>query len=107
VVTGEYSHGPASAVKNAFDYLYAEWHDKPVGFVSYGSAGGSRAVEQLCLVAIELRLAPVAAQVTLPIATDFPGYPDFTPAPGRDDELSRVLDQVEAWSAALAPLRQE
>jgi NAD(P)H-dependent FMN reductase len=69
VVTGEYNHGPASAVKNAFDYLYAEWHDKPVGFVSYGSAGGARAVEQLRLVAIELRLAPVAAQVTLPIAT--------------------------------------
>jgi NAD(P)H-dependent FMN reductase len=102
VVTGEYNHGTASAVKNAFDYLYAEWQDKPVGFVSYRSAGGARAVEQLRLVAIELRLA----QVTLPIVTDFPGYPDFTPAPGRDDELNRVFDQVEAWAAALTPLRQ-
>ncbi len=37
-------------LKNAIDYLYAEWNNKAVGFVSYGGVGGARAVEQLRLI---------------------------------------------------------
>ncbi len=37
------------ALKNAIDFLFAEWNDKAAAFVSYGGAGGARAVEQLRL----------------------------------------------------------
>ncbi|MEV0646195.1 NAD(P)H-dependent oxidoreductase [Phytomonospora sp. NPDC050363] len=104
-VTPEYNHGPTSALKNALDYLYAEWNDKAAGFVSLGSAGGVRAVEQLRLIAAELRLATVAAQVALPITTDFTAYPAFSPVESRAGELDRLLDQVESWSAALRSVR--
>jgi NAD(P)H-dependent FMN reductase len=43
IVTPEYNHGPSGVLKNAIDYLYAEWNNKAVGFVSYGSVGGARA----------------------------------------------------------------
>jgi len=59
VVTPEYNHGPSAILKNALDYIYAEWNNKPVGFVSYGGVSGARAVEQLRLVAIELQMAPI------------------------------------------------
>src|SRR5258705_8968517 len=48
-VTPEYNHGISGALKNAIDFLFAEWNNKAAGFVSYGGAGGARAVEQLRL----------------------------------------------------------
>jgi len=45
IVTPEYNHGTSGVLKNAIDYLYAEWNNKAVGFVSYGGAGGARAAE--------------------------------------------------------------
>ena len=49
-VTPEYNHGTSGALKNAIDFLFAEWNNKAAGFVSYGSAYGVRAVEHLRLV---------------------------------------------------------
>src|SRR3977135_2592883 len=49
-VTPEYNHGTSGALKNAIDFLFAEWNNKAAGFVSYGGASGARAVEQLRLV---------------------------------------------------------
>ena len=66
IVTPEYSHGYPGALKNALDHLYVAWNYKPVGFVSYGGfAAGARAVEQLRLVAIELRMVPIRDEVKL------------------------------------------
>ena len=42
-VTAEYNHSVPGVLKNALDFLYAEWNNKAAGFVSYGSAGGVRA----------------------------------------------------------------
>src|SRR5258706_8468287 len=64
-VTPEYNHSTSGALKNAIDYLYREWHNKAAGFVSYGSAGGARAVEHLRLVMAEVMVATVRAQVML------------------------------------------
>src|SRR5258706_3114187 len=61
-VTPEYNHGISGALKNAIDFLYHEWVNKAAGFVSYGGAGGARAVEQLRLVLAEAPLATVRNQ---------------------------------------------
>ncbi|MHB1087428.1 MAG: NADPH-dependent FMN reductase [Acidimicrobiales bacterium] len=48
VVMPEYNHSYNAALKNALDYLYHEWHDKPVGLVSYGGGAlGARAIEAI------------------------------------------------------------
>ena len=65
-VTPEYNHGTSGALKNAIDFLFGEWNDKAAGFVSYGGAGGARAVEQLRLVMAEVRIATVRNQVCSP-----------------------------------------
>ncbi|MFC4533522.1 NADPH-dependent FMN reductase [Sphaerisporangium dianthi] len=104
-VTPEYNHSTSGALKNAIDYLYAEWNNKAAGFVSYGSVGGARAVEHLRLIMGELQVADVRAQVALSLATDFVNYSQFAPAPYHTDILGTVLDQVVAWSEALSSLR--
>ncbi len=59
IVAPEYNHGYSGSLKNAIDWLSPEWGRKPVGFVSYGSASGSRAIEQLREVVIELNMVPI------------------------------------------------
>ncbi|WP_155338626.1 NADPH-dependent FMN reductase [Acrocarpospora corrugata] len=105
MVTPEYNHSTSGALKNAIDFLYAEWNNKAVGFVSYGALGGARAVEHLRLIAGELQMADVRAQVALSVFTDFENYKVFKPNDFHAETLHTVLDQVIAWSKALAPLR--
>lgn len=63
IVTPEYNHGYPPSLKNNIDYLYKEWNNKPVCFVSYGSMGGARVIQQLRQVAIELQMAPIRSSV--------------------------------------------
>jgi NAD(P)H-dependent FMN reductase len=105
-VTPEYNHAMSGALKNAIDFLFHEWNNKAAGFVSYGSAGGVRAVEQLRLVMGELLVADVRAQVALSLRTDFENYTVFKPADGHEKAVTAMLNQVVAWSGALKTLRQ-
>ncbi|WP_329203066.1 NADPH-dependent FMN reductase [Streptomyces sp. NBC_01435] len=105
IVTPEYNRSVPGALKNAIDFLHAEWINKAVGFVSYGSAGGTRAVEHLRLIAGELQMADVRSQVALSLFNDFENFTDFKPMAIQRDTLATTLDQVIAWTNALAPLR--
>jgi NAD(P)H-dependent FMN reductase len=105
-VTPEYNHSTSGVLKNAIDYLYAEWNNKAAGIVSYGAVGGARAAEHLRLVAGELQIADVRQQVALSLLTEFENFSVFQPGDYNRAALDTLLDQVIAWSTALAPLRQ-
>jgi len=103
-VTPEYNHSTSGALKNAIDFLFAEWNDKACGFVSYGVQGGQRAVEHLRLVAGELKLADVRSQVALTLGTDV--VDGRVAADERQHRtLDRMLDELTTWARALAPTR--
>lgn len=109
-VTPEYNHAMTAALKNAIDYLFAEWNDKAAAFVSYGLTGGVRAVEQLRLTLAEVKIACVRSQVALTLHNDFtitnmaePG--SFTPSDHHLPGLDRMLGELTAWSHALATVR--
>ena len=105
-VTPEYNHAPSGALKNAIDILYAEWNNKAAGFVSYGSAGGTRAVEVLRLVMAELQIADVRAQVTFSLFTDFENFSTFkTPDERKAHSLNTMLDQLVSWAGAMRAVR--
>ena len=104
-VTAEYNHGIPGALKNAIDFLFKEWNNKVAGFVSYGGAGGVRAVEQLRLVMAELKVATVRTQVQLSLHTDFENFTKFKPAPFQEKAANTMLDEVIAWGDALKVLR--
>ncbi|MFI7468836.1 NADPH-dependent FMN reductase [Nonomuraea sp. NPDC049646] len=104
-VTPEYNHSAPGKLKNALDRVHAEWHNKAAAFVSYGVDGGVRAVEALRPVLGALQVADVSAQVALSMHHDFTGFTDFTPGERQTAQLTATLDQLIAWSTALAPLR--
>lgn len=112
-VTPEYNHSIPAALKNALDYLFAEWHHKPAGILSYGLAGGVRAAEHLKTVLLEVKTVPVSAQVALSVFDDFTYTDDADPASpfevaARDHQASGLLEMLEeilTYSRALAPLR--
>jgi NAD(P)H-dependent FMN reductase len=104
-VAPEYNHGVSGALKNAIDFLYAEWNNKAAGFVSYGSAGGARAVEQLRSIMAEVQVATVRAQVMFSLFTEFENFQTFKPGPGKEAQLNTMLDQLVAWGTALKTLR--
>ena len=104
-VTPEYNHSISGVLKNAIDYVGAEWNNKAAGIISYGSVGGARAAEHLRLILGELQIADVRQQVTMSIFTDFENFASFTPADSHETALSTQLDQVVAWSGALRTVR--
>jgi NAD(P)H-dependent FMN reductase len=105
-VTPEYNHSTSGVLKNAIDFLYAEWNNKAMGIVSYGAAGGTRAAEHLRLIGGELRLADVRTNVALSLFTDFENFTELKPSAFQVQALDALFGEVIAWSEALAPLRQ-
>ena len=109
-VAAEYNRGPTASLKNALDYAYKEWNNKPVSFVGYGGVGGARAVEQLRLNAIELQMAPIrtGVHILLPqylaVAREGKklGEFEFINQSARD-----MLDQLLWWTKALKAAREQ
>ncbi|RKN39412.1 NADPH-dependent FMN reductase [Micromonospora endolithica] len=115
-VTPDYNRSLPAALKNAVDYLYAEWNDKVAGMVTFGVQGGTRAGDHLQTVLGEVRVTVVPTRVSLGLFTDFDfsGWPQGDPtAPGRlapaadrASALERMVTEIVTWSRALRPAEQ-
>jgi len=108
MVTPEYNRGYPASLKNAIDHVYNEWNNKPVAFISYGGMfAGDRAVEQLRIVAIELQMAPIREQFSIPLiwqAFDDKGELKDSTAANR---LTSMVKQLEWWATTLKAGRHE
>lgn len=111
IVAPEYNRGPTAVLKNAMDWVFQEWNKKPVAFVSYGSVGGARAVEQLRLNAIELQMAPIRNAVHIP-GKDYFGM-RFGGTPTQEEMFASVEKAADTmsqellwWGRALKVARQ-
>jgi NAD(P)H-dependent FMN reductase len=109
IVSPEYNHSTTGVLKNALDWVYQEWNNKPVSFVSYGSVGGARAVEQLRLIAIELQMAPIRNAVHIPGERYFPvlmGQKDPTELfETMSGAATGMVTQLLWWTKALKDAR--
>ncbi len=115
IVTPEYNHGYPAVLKNALDYIYDEWNNKPVGFISYGSVGGARVVEQLRQVVVELQMAPIRSSIHIPptvyMAVVKPPETEeeddgANPFDALNDHATAFLDQLIWWARALKKARE-
>jgi NAD(P)H-dependent FMN reductase len=107
IVTPEYNHSIPGVLKNAIDYLFAEWNDKAAGVVGYGAENGARAAEHLRQVFGELRLPVVRQYVGLSLYHDFEGFTQLAPRPQLTGHLDAMLDEVTTWARALRRVRAE
>ena len=57
-VVAEYNRSITGALKNALDQAHNEWNRKPMSAIAYGSVGGTRALEHLRNIAVELQMVP-------------------------------------------------
>ena len=104
-VTAEYNHGYTAALKNALDYLYAEWTKKPAAFIAFGNAEGARAVQQLKLVLNELEIAPLPTAVHLRGVAKKIVDGVFTPEPAEEKRFGTMFDEWWWWASALKAAR--
>lgn len=104
-VTPEYNHSISGVLKNAIDYLQAEWHNKAAALVGYGAVGATRAVEHLRGVLSEVQIAHVRQAMAFSFFTDFENLSVFKPADLHAEYVGVMFDQLEAWASALKPLR--
>jgi NAD(P)H-dependent FMN reductase len=104
-VTPEYNHSTSGVLKNAIDYLYAEWNNKAAAFVSYGVLGGARAIEHLRAISSELQIAHVRQQLSFSLLTDFENFSAFKPAAQHDAAATVLFTQLESWAGALKATR--
>ena len=105
-VSPEYNFSMTAPLKNALDYLSAEWAYKPVGLVTYGGmSGGTRAAHQIRQVVSVLKMIPVPEAVALPMV--FPQIVDgeFAPTDANVAAANLMFDEISKVGAALEPLR--
>ncbi|MBB3036024.1 NADPH-dependent FMN reductase [Hoyosella altamirensis] len=97
ILTPEYNWGYPASVKNAVDYLYKEWKDKPALLISYGGGGGKRCYEQLLQVLgrVGMQLAETRVNIVL------------RDAYGDDDRLKDAAAIVDRESDVLIKAWQE
>lgn len=84
LVMPEYNFSFTAPLKNALDYLNAEWAGKPVALCSYGGiSGGLRAAAALTIPLTCLRLRVAPAAIAIPWVAKhiadgvFVGYPEL------------------------------
>jgi NAD(P)H-dependent FMN reductase len=63
----QYNWGYPAVLKNALDFLYDEWADKPAGLVTYGNRGGALAAKQLRQVLQGLHMRSTETNIELKI----------------------------------------
>jgi len=112
MVAPEYNRSLTAVVKNAFDWVYREWGRKPIGFVSYGSVGGARAVEHMRLIAVELQMAPMrsAVHITGDLFQNLMKMPppvDLSHFAPLENAAASMLDQLEWWGTLLKEGREK
>jgi NAD(P)H-dependent FMN reductase len=66
----QYNWGYPAPLKNALDFLYYEWHDRPATSVTYGTRGGNKGATQFHGVLEGLHMRPLESRLEILITDD-------------------------------------
>lgn len=107
MVVPEYNYGFNAAIKNAIDFLYREWQNKPVGLVTYGGvSAGTRAGQMLKQVLSAVSLVPIPEGVQVPQFTQFINAEGvFTPNEPLTKSAHGMMKGLAKWGEMMKTLR--
>lgn len=107
MVVPEYNHGYSAVLKNAIDYVYKEWNNKPVSFVSYGGvSAGMRSVQQLRQVLLELQMVSLRNGVHIPMYWTQLDEKGMLKTDPYNDNAEGLLNQLISWAKSLKTIRE-
>lgn len=95
VVTPQYNGSFPAPIKNAVDYLFAEWDGKPIAIVGYGWSGGAGAVADLTKVLSHVK-ADVVGSTGLAFTQDLTPEGELSVRNDRRAEVADLLDTLAA-----------
>ncbi len=93
-VTPEFNRSIPGVLKNAIDFLAAEWKEKPAGIVCYGGGGGLSARAHLTQVLEGVKMKVAEQQVSFTLTDDFVSFQTFQPRKERVDCIKPMVDQL-------------
>ncbi|MEO8854603.1 MAG: NAD(P)H-dependent oxidoreductase [Ginsengibacter sp.] len=104
----EYNFSMPPTLSNAIDFLFKEWHYKPVGLVSYGGvSGGLRAAQMSKLQITTVKMMPITEAVSIPFfekhIDENGNYISYEMA---DQSANVLLKELLKWTIALKTMRQ-
>ena len=100
IVTPQYNRSFPAPIKNAIDYLFAEWDRKPIALVGYGWTGASDATADLAKVLGHVK-ADVVGSTGLVFTQDITPDGELSVQPDRRSELDALLDELASKVADL------
>lgn len=108
-VTPEYNYGMPATLKNALDFLFAEWAYKPVGIVSYGGlSAGTRSAQMLKQVITTLKMMPLTESIAIPFFTKYINEDEkFISDEALDKSANVLIAELIKWTNALKTLRHK
>lgn len=95
-VVAEYNRSVTGSLKNALDQAYVEWTHKPFTAIAYGSVGGTRAMEHLRLIGVELQMVPTRNAVHLGMGDFFKVHPGMGGSGNMADVEANLLPAAKA-----------
>lgn len=102
----EYNYSFSAPIKNAIDYLVAEWARKPVGLVNWGgNSGGTRAQAAIRPVLAALGMVPTRGSVEINFPQPQVEGGVFTPNEQQITVLQSQLDELAKLDELLTPLQ--
>ncbi len=107
-VTAEYNRSVPAVLKNAIDYVYAEWNKKAAAYVGYGPLGAARAIEHLRTISVEMQLAPTRTGVHItwdPYIAVAQGEKTLADFEHLNQGAAATLDELVWWARALKTAR--
>jgi NAD(P)H-dependent FMN reductase len=111
IITPEYNHSIPAVLKNAIDSVFVSFafRNKPAAFVGYstGIAAGTRAVEHLASIAIEVELHPLKQSVLIPKVENAFNDNHDPVDPDTETALEIVLDDLAWWASNLTRARAD
>ena len=93
VVTPQYNRSFPAPIKNAIDYLFAEWDSKPIALVGYGWTGASDATADLTKVLQHVK-ADVVGSTGLVFTQDVSPEGELDVTAERRAELAGLLEAL-------------
>lgn len=95
MLVAEYNHGYTAVLKNAIDWIYKPWIEKPIALVGYGWVGGARATTHLRgVLGSNIATKTIETEANLRFTKEIDLDGSIIDAPATETAIDAVLEEL-------------